>query len=85
MSKDDFQLILIKQYSEVIEEVILESESLYKAQLNLVELDNKVKGIIKAAKVDGLPEEIVWDIISKKSPIYYDFAMQVSYPTKIAA
>ena len=85
MNKDDFQQTLIKQYSEVIEEMIVESESVYRSQLDLNELDFRVRSLIQAARVDGLEEGIIWDIIQRKVPEYYHFAMSASYSGKFAA
>ena len=85
MSKDDFQQTLILQYSEVIEEMIIESESVYRSQLDLNELDFRVKGLIQSARVDGLDEGVLWGIIERRVPEYYLFAMNASYGRKIAA
>lgn len=85
MNKDDFKQTLILQYSEVIEEMIVESESVYRSQLDLNELDFRVRSLIQAARVDGLDEGVIWDIIERKVPEYYNFAMKASYGSKIAA
>lgn len=85
MNKDDFKQTLIQQYSEVIEEMIVESESVYRSQLDLNELDFRVRSLIRAARVDGLEEGVIWDIIERKVPEYYHFAMKASYGGKIAA
>ena len=83
-SKDDFKQTLIKQYSEVIEEIIVESETVYRSHLDFNELDFRVRSLIQAAKVDGLEEHAIWDILERKVPDYYHFAMNVAYG-KIAA
>ena len=83
MNKDDFKQTLIKQYSEVIEEMIVESESVYRSHLDLNELDFRIRSLIQAARVDGLEETIIWDIVQIKVPEYYHFAMNSH--TKIAA
>ena len=80
---DDFKQTLIKQYSEVIEEMIVESETVYRSHLDFDELDFRVKGLIQAARVDGLDETIIWGILERRVPDYYHFAMKSSY--KIAA
>lgn len=84
-SKDDFKQTLIKQYSEVIEEIIVESESVYRSQLDFNELDFRVRGLIQAARVDGIEEGIIWGILERRVPDYYRFAMTASYGGKIAA
>lgn len=85
MNKEDFKQTLIKQYSEVIEEIIVESESVYRSQLDFNELDYRVRSLIQAARVDGLEEGIIWDILERRVPDYYNFAMSAAYGTKIAA
>ena len=84
-SKDDFKQTLIKQYSEVIEKIIVESESVYRSQLDFNQLDFRVRGLIQSARVDGIEEGIIWGILERRVPEYYNFAMNVSYGTKIAA
>jgi hypothetical protein len=85
MNKDDFKQTLIKQYSDSIEEIIVESETVYRTHLDFNELDYRVRGLIQAARVDGLEEGIIWDILERRVPDYYDFAMRMSYGSKIAA
>ena len=83
MNKEDFKQTLIKQYSEVIEEMIVQSETVYRSHLDFNELDFRIRGLIQAARVDGLEETIIWDIVQRRVPDYYHFAMNSSY--KIAA
>ncbi len=68
MTKDDFKQTLIRQYTEVIDEMIVESETVYRSHLNVEELDFKVKSLIRAARVDGLDETIIYDLIERKVP-----------------
>lgn len=68
MTKDDFKQTLIRQYTEVIDEMIVESETVYRSHLNVEELDFKVKSLIRAAQVDGLEETIIYDLIERKVP-----------------
>lgn len=83
MNKDDFKQTLIQQYSEFIEEIIVESKSVYRSQIDFSELDDKVSGLIKSARVDGLDEATVWGIIEHKVPDYYQYVMRAT--SKIAA
>ena len=76
---DDFKMTLIKQYSEVIEEMIIESETVYRSHLDFEELDFRVRNLISAARVDGLEENIIWGIIERRVPDYYHFAMKSTY------
>ena len=80
---DDFKQTLIKQYSEVIDEMIVESESVFRSHLDFNELDFRVRSLIHAARVDGLDEGVIWSILERKVPDYFYFAMKGS--SKIAA
>lgn len=68
MTKDDFKQTLIRQYSEVIDEMIVESESVYRSHLNYEELDFKMRTLISAARVDGLEEKVIWDLLERRVP-----------------
>ncbi len=81
MTKDDFKQTLIKQYSESIEEIIVESESVYRSHIDYILLDDRVRTLIQAAKVDGLDEGIIWDLLEHRVPGYIDYL----YGGKIAA
>jgi hypothetical protein len=70
MTREDFEFTLVKQYSDSIDELIVESESVYRSQIDYDLLDTGVKSILKAAKVDGLKEEIIWNILERKVPGY---------------
>lgn len=73
MNKDDFKQTLIKQYSEVIEEIIVESESVYRSHIDFDILDDRVRSLISAAKVDGLEEDIIWDLLEHRVPEYINY------------
>lgn len=75
MNKEDFKQTLIKQYSEVIDEMIVESESVYRSHLDFNELDFRIRSLIQAARVDGLEETVIWDIVQRRVPDYYHYAM----------
>jgi hypothetical protein len=74
MNKEDFKQTLIRQYSEVIEEIIVECESVYRSHLDLDQLDFRVKSLIQSARVDGLEDSIIWDILERRVPSYYLYA-----------
>lgn len=73
MNKDDFKQTLIKQYSDSIEEIIVESESIYRSHIDYDELDFRVRSLIQAARVDGLEEGIIWDLLEHRVPGYINF------------
>ena len=86
-SRDDFKQTLIKQYSEFIEEIIVQSESVYRSQLDFNQLDKRVKGLMQSARVDGIEEGVIWGMLERRVPEYYQFVMNSTYANagKIAA
>lgn len=68
ISKENFQEALVGQYRELIQEAILESETDHKTQLNIGKLNSKLQVILKAAHYDGLPEDIVQQLIDEAVP-----------------
>ena len=73
MTTDDFKQTLINQYSAVIEGLIVESETVYRSHIDYAELDFKIRTLIKAAKVDGLEETVIWEILQHRLPSYMDY------------
>jgi len=71
MTKEDFKQTLIRQYTDVIEEMIVESESNYRSHIDYNELDIRVRTLLKAAKIDGLEESIVYSILERRVPDYF--------------
>lgn len=67
-SSERFQDALEKQYRDLIQEAILESESNFKTQLNLGKLNSKLQLIMKAAKYDGLSETTIGQLIDEAMP-----------------
>lgn len=87
MTREDFQGTLLKQYSESIDDLIVQSCSVYRSYIDYEQLDFRVKTILKAAKVDGLEEQLIWDLIERKVPGYIRHinSMNNSTIAKIAA
>lgn len=73
MNKDDFKQTLIKQYSEVIEEIIVESESVYRTHIDFDLLDGRVRSLLLSAKVDGLDEDEIWNLLEHRVPEYINY------------
>ena len=85
-SRDDFKQTLIKQYSEFIEEIIVQSESVYRSQLDFDQLDLRVKGLMQSARVDGIEEGVIWGMLERRVPEYFQFVMNSTYVAgKVAA
>lgn len=73
MDRDSFVLILIAQYKDEIEEALIECEHVYRSSIDYELLDEKLNHIFTCAKVDGLDEAIVWDIIQFRIPSYINY------------
>ena len=73
MTKDDFKQTLIQQYAESIEEIIVESESVYRSHIDYSEVDFRVRSLLQAARVDGLDEGVIWDMLQHRLPGYLDY------------
>ena len=86
-SRDDFKQTLIKQYAEFIEEIIVQSETVYRSQLDFDQLDKRVKGLMQSARVDGIEEGVIWGMLERRVPDYFEFVMNSTYAAtgKVAA
>lgn len=84
MDKEKFQETLILQYREEIEEILVESEHVYRSTIDYELLDTKVTELMKAAKVDGLDPNIIWEMIEKRIPSYVNFVNHKYYSKKTA-
>jgi hypothetical protein len=73
MNKDTFIDTLIAQYKAEIEEVLVESEHVYRSTIDYDLLHSKVTHLLDCAKVDGLDEKIVWDLIHARIPSYVNY------------
>lgn len=73
MDRDSFVITLIAQYKEEIEEVLVECEHVYRSTIDYGMLDAKVEELLKSAKVDGLEEKIVWDLLHARIPSYVNY------------
>lgn len=73
MDRDQFLSTLIAQYKEEIEEVLVESEHVYRSTIDYDLLHKKVEELFHAARVDGLDEKIVWDLLQARIPSYVNY------------
>lgn len=78
MDRDSFTFILIAQYKEEIEEVLIECEHVYRSTIDYEMLDKKVEELIRSAKVDGLEEKAIWDMLHARIPSYVNY---INYKT----
>ena len=65
---ENFHEALVGQYRDLIHEAILESETDHKTRMDLGKLNAKLRVICKAAQYDGLPENIVEQLIDEAIP-----------------
>lgn len=84
MDKDQFTNTLIAQYKEEIEELLVESEHVYRSTIDYDLLHEKIEELFKAARVDGLEEKIVWDLLAARIPSYVNYINHRFYSKKAA-
>ncbi|MBC7430069.1 MAG: hypothetical protein H7336_15750 [Bacteriovorax sp.] len=73
MDRDSFNFTLIAQYKEEIEELLVESEHVYRSTIDYEMLDVKVEELLRSAKVDGLEEKVIWDLLQSRIPTYVNY------------
>ncbi len=73
MDRDSFISTLVAQYKEEIEEVLVECEHVYRSTIDYEMLDSKVEELLRAAKVDGLDEKVIWDLLHARIPSYVNY------------
>jgi hypothetical protein len=73
MTKEGFLETLIAQYKDEIEEALVESEHVYRLTIDYEILDQKVGQLVQSAKMDGLDEKILWDLIQARIPSYVNY------------
>lgn len=73
MDRESFIITLIAQYKEEIEEILVECEHVYRSTIDYEMLDSKVEELLRCAKVDGLEEKLVWDLLHARIPSYVNY------------
>ena len=73
MTKEGFLETLIAQYKDEIEEALVESEHVYRLTIDYEILDKKITQLVQSAKIDGLDEKILWDLIQARIPSYVNY------------
>lgn len=76
--------LLIAQYKEEIEEILSESEHVYRLTIDYELLDQKVSELLKNARQNGIQDKIVWDLIQARIPSYVNFINHKSLVKKAA-
>jgi len=68
VASEQFHESLIGQYRDLIHEAVLESESDHRIRLDIGKLNSKLQVILKAAAYDGLPDDVVNQLIDEAIP-----------------
>lgn len=84
MDNEFFEIPLIVQYEKEIEEVLQESEHVYRSTIDYDLLDQKVCQLIKCARIDGLDEKVIWDMLQAKIPSYVNYVNYKAAGKKVA-
>lgn len=66
---ENFHEALVGQYRDLIQEAIFESETDHKTRMDLGKLNAKLRVICKAAQYDGLPEDVIAQLIDEAIPM----------------
>lgn len=84
MDRDQFLGTLIAQYKEEIEEILVESEHVYRSTIDYDILHEKVEELFHASRVDGLDDTVIWDLLQARIPSYVNYVNQRQTGKKIA-
>ena len=71
--KHGFQETLLAQYRDEIEKILVESESVYRSSIDYEILDKKIEDLIRCARVDGVEEKALWELIHARIPSYINY------------
>lgn len=67
-NQEQFYEALIAQYRDLIQEALLESEEEHKTKINIGTLNTKLNMIYRAAKYDGIDEQVIDQLINEVIP-----------------
>ena len=70
---DHLKTTLISRYKAEIEEILVECEHVYRLTIDYDLLDSRLEELFSMARVDGLDEKIVWDLIHTHIPSYVNY------------
>jgi hypothetical protein len=73
MEPSILQLSQYAQYKEEIEEIIIESEHVYRLTIDYELLNQRFEELICSARDEGLDEKIIWNMIQSRIPAYINF------------
>ena len=67
------QLAQYAQYKEEIEEILIESEHVYRLTIDYELLNLRFEELLSSARDEGLDEKIIWNMIQSRIPTYINF------------
>ena len=67
-SKEVFHASLLKQYRQMILEALIECEHDYKTKLDICKLNQKLQAIVQSAKLDGIAQNTIYQLIDECKP-----------------
>lgn len=73
MSSNSDKNILINRFELEIDEIITESEHVYKNTIDYDFIDTRFTLLLKTASGCGVEEKIMWELISKRFPAYINY------------
>lgn len=89
MNQMSLQIIadLKSHYLAQIDEIINECEHVYRSTIDYNLLNTKIDQLLVQAKVDGLEEKVIWEILHRRIPSYVNYInyTKQKYPGKKAA
>lgn len=83
--KEKFKDTLLDHYRAEIEAVIIESEQVYRSVIDYEALDQKVHHLLLCAKLDGIEDKEIWDILHYRIPAYVNYVNYKKVHTRKAA
>ncbi len=73
VSRSKFETTLLEHYREEIDIFITESEQVYRSVIDYEKLDQKVQHLIMSARLDGIDEKDIWNILHHRIPSYVNY------------
>lgn len=64
---------LKSHYKDEIEEILIESEHVYRLTIDYEMLDKKVVELLMSARLDGLEDKMIWDLLQARIPSYVNY------------
>jgi uncharacterized protein YdcH (DUF465 family) len=75
---------LIEQYKDEIDELLVESEHVYRLTIDYQLLDQKISELIIRAKSEGVAEQAIWNLIHARIPSYVNYINHKALSKKVA-